>query len=179
MRDVCSADGGGLGQLYLDFFLNEVLAARHYGEAYELWIVSPWITPVTFAMAGRGRYPDLFGSRSTITLGDVIQTVTRFQGRVRLCARPGDGRSGVGQSVVVTQRLLEKLQAVTVSGLEVGWVPDLHAKMYVGQVGALVGSPNLTHYGVHVNREFLTYYREADRIGSLRTVCEKFWAVRQ
>lgn len=50
-------------------------------------------------------------------------------------------------------------------------LPELHAKAYVGNYGAIDGSLNLTNNGVHKNLELFTYYHDELNRARLRQIC--------
>lgn len=154
-----------------DFFLNELLACRGGGQ-YTFYLISPWISDVAFDMSSRNIFSNLFSS-GQVTLLDILRKMLELGGRIRVAALYTG--SGEPSELGTLEFLQQLIRAAPERPLEINLFSDLHAKIYAGRVGALVGSPNITHNGVFNYKEFAIYFSEEEKVAGLARHARAIW----
>jgi len=171
LRFLNSAVDINFNQAVANFFINELLACRGGGE-YTFYLISPWISDVSFDMGGRNIFSNLF-SGGQVSLLDLMRKMLEMGGKVKvasLCAGTGEA------SETGTLDFLEQLERSDHNNLlQVSLFSDLHAKIYAGRAGAMVGSPNITHNGVFNYKEFAVYFSEQEKVEELAQHAHSIW----
>ena len=155
--------------LVSNFLTAELLASRA-GDDYELWLISPWVTNFALSVPSGGDLSVLVDTAEPRPhLLEVLRQIAANSGRVGVVVRPEYQAARV-------ERFIRPLQALAAEpNITVRHCPDLHAKIYVGQYGALYGSLNLTESGIERNIEFGAYASDARTIARLRAEAQSLF----
>ncbi len=148
--------------LVTNFFVAELLRSQAAG-AYPLLLIAPWITNFTFSLPHGGDLSSLIDSaEAQPNLFDVLRQIADNGREVIIVVRPETEPRRKALFIEPLKALLN------IPAISVYQCSDLHAKLYVGQHGALYGSLNLTENGVIGNIEFGAYASDSRSIARLR-----------
>lgn len=149
----------GQATLY-NFLLNEVLASQ-LGSSDTFLIVAPWVTNFPLNNPYYVSFQEIVETRQeTLHLFDILH---------QIATNGTDIKITVGKD----SRYHSPLKQLSQQNIRIQTkvLPELHAKAYVGNYGAIDGSLNLTNNGVHKNLELFTYYHDELNRARLRQIC--------
>ncbi len=108
---------------------------------------------------------DLFVASPYVTLISELLEAAKAGKRIRLL---------VGLNAATSPAALRSVFGVSNIAIRY-YTRRFHAKMYVFDNCALVGSSNLTDGGMQSNREATVLVEQADQLQDVRTLCEELW----
>lgn len=108
---------------------------------------------------------DLFVASPYVTLTSELLEAAKAGKRIRLL---------VGLNAATSPAALRSVFGVSNIAIRY-YTRRFHAKIYVFDNCALVGSSNLTDGGMQSNREATVLVEQADQLQDLRTLCEELW----
>lgn len=149
----------GQATLY-NFLLNEVLASQlSSGDTF--FIVAPWVINFPLNNPYYVSFQEIVETRQeTLHLFDILH---------QIATNGTDVKITVGTDL----RYHSPLKQLSQQNIRIQTkvLPELHAKAYVGNYGAIDGSLNLTGNGVHKNLELFTYHHDERHRAELRQIC--------
>ncbi|MCP4542427.1 MAG: hypothetical protein GY832_35335 [Chloroflexi bacterium] len=162
MSYIPSQDSALRAALISNFLVAELLSSRAAPD-YTLWVVAPWVTNFALGLPSSADLTTLVDSAEPRPyLFEVLRQVASNGGRVAMVVRTEVVPNRV-------ERFIRPLMdLVAEPGITVRQLRNLHAKIYVGQYGALYGSPNLTASGAEYNIEFSRYVSDVRSVSQLR-----------
>jgi len=149
----------GQATLY-NFLLNEVLASQ-LGSGDTFLIVAPWVTNFPLNNPYYVSFQEIVETKQeTLHLFDILHQIATNGTDVKI-------------TVGTDSRYHSPLKQLSQQNIRIQTkvLPELHAKAYVGNYGAIDGSLNLTNNGVHKNIELFTYYHDELNRARLRQIC--------
>ena len=148
--------------LVTNFFVAELLRSQA-AVAYPLMLIAPWITNFALSLPQGGDLSPLIDSAEAQPyLFDVLRQIADNGREVILLVRPETELRRKALFIDPLRILLN------IPNISVYQRSDLHAKLYVGQHGALHGSLNLTESGVTGNIEFGAFASDLRTVARLR-----------
>lgn len=189
--------------LLFDIFLNSLIH-RKIGSECSLWIVSPWLSDITFSFVGRSTLNGVFLiPRKAIKLSEILTNFLNCGGMLKLVCRPPHDLIDVDsirmlfylESVdfpqkdamiyrivdnIVSQKatidfVLNLLPYVESGRASFRFNEKLHAKILVSKDCALTGSSNMTHSGMYFNLEFNCIITNNEDLNKIREFCNEIW----
>jgi len=153
-----------------NFLLAELLGS--YGSATTpVYLISPWITNFPLQVPNRSAVAGWIDTtEAQPSLFDSVRRIAESRRTVRVVVRTETAPERVAQFWTPLQQ-----QWGGLANLVIRHQPDLHAKLYVGEFGALYGSLNLTRSGMERNVEFARYVSDARTMAQLRNEAEAIY----
>ena len=127
----------------------------------EIAVISPWLSDVELSLSPSGRHGCL-GSPSdanTLRLGECLRRFCELGCPVRIAVLAyGAEFAGLVKDPRKFGHERAILKSLLSAGAEVHLCPGLHAKGIVTPLGAITGTTNYTHSGLHLQRQNAMYF---------------------
>jgi hypothetical protein len=127
----------------------------------EIAVISPWLSDVELSLSPSGRHGCL-GSPSdanTLRLGECLRRFCELGCPVRIAVLAyGAEFAGLVKDPRKYSHERAVLNSLLGAGAEVHLCPGLHAKGIVTPLGAITGTTNYTHSGLHLQRQNALYF---------------------
>lgn len=124
-------------------------------------VISPWFTDMELALHPSGHHASL-GQRDcaqSMQLSEVLRWFCRQGWAVNVAVlRYGESYSGLRKDPATFPREIEVLRGLIRSSAQIYLCPSLHAKGIVTPLGAVTGTTNYTHSGLHLQMQNAYYF---------------------
>jgi hypothetical protein len=124
-------------------------------------VISPWFTDMELSLHPSGHHASLGSKRGaqSMQLSEVLKWFCRQGWQVNIAVlRYGESYSGLRKDPALFSRELEVLRGLIGAGASVFLCPSLHAKGIVTPLGAVTGTTNYTHSGLHLQMQNAYYF---------------------
>ena len=124
-------------------------------------VISPWFTDMELALHPSGHHAGLGprGGAQSMQLSEVLRWFCRQGWAVNIAVlRYGESYSGLRKDPCTFLREIEVLRGMISAGAQVYLCPSLHAKGIVTPLGAVTGTTNYTHSGIHLQMQNAYYF---------------------
>ena len=160
-----------LRELLQTMFLSELLDTRG-----RLWIVSPWVSNVVLIDNRSGNFDSLTPEwgRREVRLAEVLAALMARGSSVVLVTR------GIEINQAFVSALRDQAVRIGVEDqLNVVLRRELHTKGIVLSRSLLLGSMNLTFYGIEINDESIEFCVDAEDVAHARLEFESYLEIEQ
>jgi phosphatidylserine/phosphatidylglycerophosphate/cardiolipin synthase-like enzyme len=158
-------------ELLQTMFVGEILNQVQIDQAHKIWIVSPWVSNIMIIDNRSGNFDCLnpeWGRRE-IRLGDLLISLMTRGIEVFVVTRDVEQNKGFLSSFkgLVEEHALGDQHKVILRD-------QLHTKGILLSKSQLLGSMNLTHYGLEINDESIIFSTDVEDVAQTRLEFERY-----
>ena len=158
-------------ELLQTMFVGEVLSQVQTDQVPKIWIVSPWVSNIMIIENRSGNFDSLnpeWGRRE-IRLVDLLISLMTRGSEVLVVTRNVEQNKGFLSSFkdLVEEHALRDQCKVILRD-------QLHTKGILLSKSQLLGSMNLTHYGLEINDESITFSIDVEDVAQTRLAFEEY-----
>jgi len=175
------------------------------GKESSLWIISPWLSDVNFSFVGRSTLSGIFHfPRKSIRLSEILENFLKYGGKLKLICRPPHDLIDIDSiqmlfyledadfqrkdtiiykvvDSVLSHKatidfMLSLLPYVKLKKAKIRFNEKLHAKIFVSESCAVIGSSNMTFSGLYSNLEFNCTITDEENINKIKEFCDEIWS---
>lgn len=190
-----------------DLLLNvllDIIISEKSGMNEPVWIISPWISDISFSFIGRSTLSGIFPTpKKSMKLSEILKMLLNHGGKLKIVCRPPHDLISIDNLRIL--RFLEEanfprkdliiyrvvddilsqkstidflynlLPYIEARAVEFRFNEKLHAKILVSRNCAIVGSSNMTISGVYFNLEFNCFMTDTEEVTKIKRFCNEIW----
>ena len=130
-------------------------------EQRSVTVISPWLTDMELSLHPSGHHSSLGskGNAQSMQLSEALRWFCTKGWQINLAVlRYGESYSGLRKDPSLFSREIAVLRSLKSVGATVFLCPGLHAKGIVTPLGAVTGTTNYTHSGLHLQMQNAYYF---------------------